>query len=280
VDGALITIINGAPSDYISVNDRGLQYGDGVFETMLYQYGRVSLLALHLARLNTGLSTLKIELPLDCVADGLAELTQSLVFQNIKRAVVKLIVTRGSSARGYSPRYAKSPSVIFSAYPAAQHVEYARSGMDVTLCSTTVSHQAALAGIKHLNRLENVIARAEWNDEFHEGLMCSSAGNIIEGTMSNVFFVDDNKLLTPLIDRYGVAGVVRRCVIDVLAPQLGIEVKETDIPAQNLHFANSGFLTNTVIGIVPIRRLQGRTLVMPPIIEHLQHALDVYREKT
>lgn len=280
MDGAILTMINSAPSDHVSVLDRGLQYGDGVFETMLYRQGRVFFHAMHMERLVAGLSALRILISLDRVERDLNTFIRQLDADSISGAIIKLIVTRGSGGRGYNPGLATTPSVILSAFSVPDRASFVQAGADVTLCKTRISEQAVLAGIKHLNRLDNVLARAEWDNEFHEGLMLCQRGNIVEGTMSNVFFVEGNVLLTPSIRRCGVAGIVRRCVIEMLAPRLGVEVIEKDIPENQVHSMVSGFLTNSVLGIVPIRSLGGRSLVSSSLTGNLQHALDVCRENT
>jgi 4-amino-4-deoxychorismate lyase len=134
----------------------------------------------------------------------------------------------------------------------------------------------ALAGIKHCNRLEQVLARREWSDPgIGEALMFSSSGALVSGTMSNVFLVHGSKLLTPSVDRCGVAGVMRATVLD-LAAQLGIPAQERRLDETELAAAEELFLTNALIGIRPISELDGVSVPPGPVTRRLQRELMPY----
>jgi 4-amino-4-deoxychorismate lyase len=277
-DGAIISWLNGAPSTSFSLSDRGLHYGDGLFETMRFAVGRIHFLALHRQRLLHGLRALAIDVVAARLDNELAALCDEMQQRGIEQAVIKLIVTRGAGGRGYSPATAVRPATLLLVYPYVPRAEVALSGADVTLCNMQLGDQPRLAGIKHLNRLENVLARAEWSDQFHEGLMLGQQGEIVEGTMSNVFFVDGNVLVTPAITRCGVAGVMRRVVMERVAPQLGLQVRETSIAPGSIAQFDAGFLTNAVIGIWPIRQLFGRSLQILSVVRDIQRVVDACRE--
>jgi 4-amino-4-deoxychorismate lyase len=135
----------------------------------------------------------------------------------------------------------------------------AEVGVSVRWCRATLGENPQLAGIKHLNRLEQVLARAEWDDDADaEGLMCDCRGRVIAGTMTNLFVYAGGRLLTPRLDTCGVAGTVRAVVLR-LAAQLDIEVAETDLGVSDVHCADGLFLTNALIGVWPVRMLGGRS---------------------
>jgi 4-amino-4-deoxychorismate lyase len=277
-DGAIVSWLDGAPSTSLSVFDRGLQFGDGVFETMRFRRDRVDFLALHLDRLQRGLNRLLLPVAMARIESDLRMLCDEIVSQGIEDAVIKLIVTRGVAPRGYSPDLAKSASVILQVFPLDPRGQLHQQGVDVTMCRMRLADQPALAGIKHLNRIENVLARGEWKQEFHEGLMLSQQGDVIEGTMSNVFFVEGSAstgwvLHTPIIDRCGVSGVMRQVVLQFVASRSGMDVRESAISQARMQQFSAGFLTNAIIGIWPIKSLCGKPFEIVPAIRDIQDAV-------
>ena len=223
------TFVDGVAATTVSVDERALQYGDGLFETMSCRDGRVRWQALHLARLQRGCERLGIAMPDREVLQR--ELLQLASGQ--QRCLLKLIVTRGvATGRGYRPSGNERPSRILRRYewPAAPAAEYRVHRSPVQL-----GRNPALAGIKHLNRLEQVLAqRAAAQAGVDEALQASEAGEIVAGTMSNVFVVQGDLWLTPPIVHCGVAGVMRSLVLST-APELGLRVREAPLtPAQLL----------------------------------------------
>jgi 4-amino-4-deoxychorismate lyase len=145
--------------------------------------------------------------------------------------------------------------------------------VSVRYCATPISANPVLAGIKHLNRLEQVLARAEWQDpEIAEGLMTDADGRVVEGTMSNLFVVSAEGLSTPPVDRSGVAGVMRGLVLD-LAVQLGLPVRVCEIRRSDLQRADVLFLTNSLIGLWPVRQLEHRIYDIAAIPDRLREAV-------
>lgn len=181
-------------------------------------------------------------------------------------AVVKLLVTRGDGGRGYRPPRETRPRRILSLYPWPEHPPaWSTRGVDVILCQTPVSEQPRLAGIKHLNRLDQVLARDEWDDPaIAEGLMADADGRLVGGTMSNLFLVAGDRLVTPSLDRAGVAGTVRAAVIRE-APSLGYGIVETGVELAELLAADGAFVTNALIGCWSIRRVGGRDIGRAPL---------------
>ena len=203
-------------------------------------------------RLRLGAARLGIPLP-----DPDLLLRECLVLtQGVGSGVLKLILTRGSGGRGYRPPAAPTPTRILALYPPPHYPpEWNEVGVNVRWCDMTLGENSRLAGIKHLNRLEQVLARAEWDDEaIAEGLMCDTRGRVIAGTMSNVFVYVAGRLLTPRLDTCGVAGTVRALVLR-LAPAYGVTAAEADLIRADLEGAEGVFVTNAVFGAASVRRL-------------------------
>lgn len=249
-------LINGEPRDRLPVTDRGLHYGDGLFETMALRHGRVRFLQRHLRRLQEGCLRLLLPIP------GETRITDEIeaVVAGAEYGTLKLMITRGNGPRGYRlPQEIRATRILgFSAdSPAAPADEQA--GMKVMMCRTRAGINPFLAGMKTLNRLENVLAAAEWQREAaHEGLMFDAEDRLVGGTMSNVFLVVRGALHTPALGRSGVHGVMRAAVMD-LARALGVTVLERDIGGRDIDDADSLFLTNALMGLKPVDSLAGRS---------------------
>lgn len=238
---------NGWPLD-----DRGPAYGDGLFETVLLRDGEPRLWAEHLARLTRGCRVLGIPLP------TLAELERPLGEAGEGLAVLKLILTRGSGGRGYLPPAEPEPRLRWQLLPFSPAAERWEAGVRVRHCRLRLGLQPALAGLKHLNRLENVLARAEWSDaDTAEGLLCDSEGCLVEATGMNLFWRRDGRLETPRLDRCGVAGTLREALLARLP------IHEVDARPETLGSVEALWLGNSVQGLWPVIRLddaRGRAL--------------------
>jgi len=247
-----IALVNGIGSTRVVATDRGLMYGDGLFETFAVCDGFPCLWKAHMNRLRAGADRLRIP----CPPESLLWHECRSVIGKALRCVLKLVVTRGSGGRGYSPPAVPRPTRIVSSHPWPEHPEaYYQSGVSVKLCNIRLADQPVLAGIKHLNRLEQVLARSEWTDpDYAEGLMRDSRGRAISGTMSNLFAFAKGRLVTPSLERCGIAGTVRDLVLRT-APHFGIESAEQDLYPSDLLQAEGLFLTNAVIGVWPVRQL-------------------------
>jgi 4-amino-4-deoxychorismate lyase len=190
--------------------------------------------------------------------------------------VLKLILTRGSGGRGYRPG-TDAPRRIFSCHPRPTYpASYWRDGVRVRWCSTRLGWQPALAGLKHLNRLEQVLARQEWDDPtVPEGLMLDQGGAVAAGTQSNLFIVDDGRLLTPALEDCGVAGVMRGMLWDVATAQ-GLRVEQARLTAEDVGAAREVFLTNSLIGVWPVAQIKERACAQGPIARQLAGELGQY----
>jgi len=243
--------INGQPGDLISVTDRGLQYGDGLFETLAVKAGRIMLLDYHLERLHEGCRRLQLHAPSKNILR--AELLSAAAGQ--ATAVLKLIVTRGSAGRGYRFTGDAKTTRILTRHPWPEYsLEYSEHGVHLRICDSHLGHNRQLAGLKHLNRLEQILARAEWSeiDQVQEGLMLDEEGSVIEGTMCNVFaWLDHGVLATPDLRRCGVAGVMRRHLLE-RAKQAGVAVRVATLSLTELMQAQEIFVCNSLIGVWPV----------------------------
>ncbi|MGD0491708.1 MAG: aminodeoxychorismate lyase [Steroidobacteraceae bacterium] len=245
------TWINGAAGHRIDCRDRGLQYGDGLFETMRVRDGRIRLLEYHLDRLFDGCRRMSIDAP------RASALRRELVLRARPQAdaVLKLILTRGSGARGYRPSGRERCTRILS-LSAVPPFAAAQSLQRVRICATTVGSNPALAGLKTLNRLDSVLARSEWSDErVWEGLMRDIDGNLVCGTMSNLFVRRGSTLTTPALDRCGIAGVMRRWVLEQ-AERLRLRPRQGTVGLEQLDLAAEVFMTNAVAGVVSVKVIE------------------------
>ncbi len=244
--------INGCPATSISISDRGLAYGEGVFETIRVNETPV-LFVQHFSRLMRGLSALDI--PFDSVV---LEDEVSRYLQHRQYGILKIIVTGGVGGRGYASWPNPEPNRILSWHPLPEYPPtYSSKGVSVYTCKTVLGQNPALAGIKHLNRLEQVLARNEWGQEnYQEGIVCDLQGNAIEAVFSNLWVVKNGCLMTPRLDMSGVAGVMREWLLEEL-PKHGIKVKEVTIPSRELLSMDEVFLSNSVFGIWPVKQYNG-----------------------
>lgn len=271
-------LVNGVIRDTVSATDRGLAYGDGLFETLSVNCGRVEFLPEHLQRLEAGCHRLSLDFDGKALRADIDILMQQASSVLLAQAVVKIILTRGGEGRGYRPDPAAATSRIVMLSAAPEYNASAHPGVSVRVCDTRLSINPALAGLKHLSRLEQVMARNEWREStVSEGLMLDTAGHLVEGTMSNIFLLSNDRLKTPELSRCGVAGVVRRLVIERLAPSLSIEVQQCDLYMDDLISADSVFLTNSLIGIWPVANIGCHHKRVDSTVTHLQKALEHLR---
>jgi len=245
-------LVNGVDGGGIAADDRGLHYGDGLFETMAAVGGRVRNFALHMARLTESCRRLRFPPP----DIELLETECRHAIGEQSSGVVKLVLTRGPGPRGYRPPAEPSVTRVITA-SAARPALAAPEALTVRLCDTRLGQNPALAGMKHLYRLEQVMACSEWSDPaVGEGLMLSTDGRLVSGTAANLFVVRDGRLETPVIRDCGVAGVMRQVVLHA-AHDLGITSAERDMGLEALTTSTEVFLTNAVAGIRPVRVLVG-----------------------
>lgn len=264
-------LVNGVVTDALSAADRGLLYGDGVFRTMRHSDGRLLHWPRHYRKLQEDCAALLLPCP---DANSLLDEVLQLIHGKTD-GVIKVIVTRGQGARGYAPPAQATVSRILSYSPLpSHHQHYATQGVRLHLCNLRLAHQPRLAGVKHLNRLENVLAAAEWNDaDIAEGLLLDAESNVIEGTRSNLFMVQDGKLVTPDLFRCGVAGVQRERVMEWADVQ-GIPCLVGCFSLETLLQAEEVFLVNSIIGLWPVRELGHKRWKEFPLASRIREFLN------
>jgi len=263
-------LINGRSDVNLSPLDRGFAYGDGLFRTIRVTGGSPQHWPLHYTKL--------LE---DCNVLGIVCPAAELLLSDIKQlltdhhdAVIKIMITRGEGARGYAlPALAQPTRVVIRSplptYPLANFEE----GVRLHLCEMRLAFQPKSAGIKHLNRLENVMARMEWSDPgIADGVLLDIHENVIEGTMSNLFARFGTRLITPDLSRCGVAGITRQQILK-LAPKLGLTPGVEDISLTKLMKADEIFMCNSLFGAWQIRQFNHRVWEHMSLASNLRQAL-------
>jgi 4-amino-4-deoxychorismate lyase len=247
-------LINGEPATAISVADRGLAYGDGVFETFRVFSGHLLFREEHLERLRLGCERLGISLDLEKVRK---EIDLALQSESAEPGVLKLIVTRDSNGRGYRFSADAGSIRIITLHALPANIQtHAENGVNAFVCRQRLGSQPGLAGIKHLNRLEQVLASGEWPDEtYQEGIMLDLEGNVVEGTRSNLFIVKNGRLTTDPLNTCGIAGVMRKILLQHFADKFDL----AKITLDQLYSADEVFFCNSIFGVWPLRHLTSGT---------------------
>jgi 4-amino-4-deoxychorismate lyase len=260
-------LVDGRPATALSVLDRGLNYGDGLFETMRLHAGEIPLLERHLVRLRGGCARLALPYPGDELIE--ADIRQ-LTAGGRAEGVLRLVVTRGDGGRGYAPPPEAKGRRIVALHPLPPP---GPAALSVGICETRVGASAALGGLKHLGRLEQVLAAGEvaaagWD----EGLMLDESGDVVAATRHNLFYLRGGRVLTPPLGGRGVAGVMRGLVLELL-PTLGLPGSEERLRYDELHEVDEMFLCNAVAGVRPVKQVAGRDYGRATLVEQLRAPL-------
>lgn len=257
-------LINGEISTLVEAGNRGLNYGDGIFETLPVHSGRPRRWQSHMDRMGAGCERLGLTMPPQAIL--LREV--QTVSAGLAKSVVKIILTRDGEGRGYLPLENQACTRIVSAHHYPDGIlERAREGVKAQVCDLRLAIQPALGGIKHLNRLEQVLASVEMRDKSaEEGILLDSEGHVICAVSANIFLVMDDRLLTPRLDRCGVRGVLRSRILADFAARC----EQRRIMADMLQEADEIFLCNAVRGIVPVTAIDGHEYGIGPVTRELQ----------
>lgn len=254
-------LIDGERRDSVEADNRGLNYGDGLFETLLVQDGAPVWWGEHLARLRRGCAALRMRFP---DPDLLAFEAEKLC-EGHARAVLKLVLVRAGQGRGYAPEAdARSQRILsLHAAPVLAARDYVE-GIDVRWCNGRFALQPQLAGIKHLNRIENVLARSELEHaDVAEGLVLDTAGRVVSATAANLFVLRFGRLRTPSLRGCGIAGICRDWVLSRADVEIG------ELLPQDIERADGVFLSSSLRGILPVARLRERVYRPQPLIAGL-----------
>ena len=247
-------LVNGEVSPYISALDRGAMYGQCIFETIAVSNGQACLLDAHLQRLKQGAELLNIDYDQSLLVN---EINASIT--GISKAVLRVNLTMGEGGRGYLNPVKQQHTRILSLHDYPIHPKsLTQEGIELGTVDIRLSHQPVLSGIKHGNRLEQIIARSQWKSGWHEALILDINENVIEATQSNVFIVSEESLITPCLMNAGVAGVMRENIIK-LAQSMQIPVEIKPISVDDVIQADAVFLTNSVIGLWPVKQYNQRS---------------------
>ena len=248
-------LVNGQPVDTINALDRGLAYGDGVFRTLRTQAGLPVWWQDHYVKLAADCAALDLDCPEASVLhDEVCRVAEA------GEGVVKIMLTRGIGARGYACPAGQVGTRVVLSSPLPPHARSdAPADIAARWCTLKLARQPRLAGIKHLNRLENVLARAEWDDPaIFEGILCDDSGTVISGVMSNLFWIKDSELYTPDLHECGVAGVTRSRLLRVAA-QRGMHTHIGRWLPEAILAADEVMICNSVIGVRRVARLDDTT---------------------
>jgi len=250
--------INGHQTTSLSISDRAFAYGDGLFTTAKILSGKVELLSEHINRLRTGSRTLGL---IDCDFNALTDELE-LLAQHYELAVLKVVISAGSGGRGYSRIGVEQPTVVIRIFDFPEHyLTWQKQGISLGISEQRLGLNPMLGGIKHLNRLEQVLLRSELDQtDFDDLLVRNVNDDIIETTCANVFWFKDGALCTSKIEGSGVAGLMRAAIIGQY-PQTNIK-KAT---LTELLSAQEIFICNSVMGIVPVQSLT--SLVSSSLLE-------------
>jgi 4-amino-4-deoxychorismate lyase len=257
-------LVNGEISNFVEASNRGLNYGDGIFETLSVHNSRPRRWQAHMDRLGAGCERLGMTMPPQAVL--LREV--QTVSAGLADAVVKIVLTREGQGRGYMPVMDGICVRIVSAhfYP-DNIVELARDGIVARICELRLAIQPALGGIKHLNRLEQVLASAELQRSgAAEGLLLDQEDYVISAVAANIFLVLEDRLLTPRLDRCGIRGVLRSHIL----LGFGARCEQRRVTMDMLQEADEVFICNTVRGIVPITAVDMQNYAIGPVTRELQ----------
>ncbi len=261
--------LNGQAITHLSPLERGFAYGDGVFSTIAVCHSQALLLDYHWQRLVEGCQRLGIHCP------NISQWQNDFLHFTAQHAhmTAKVIITRGEGGRGYLADSQAQANCYFYAYPVVDYPPDYQQGVSTDFLQGRLGVNPLLAGLKHLNRLEQVLLRQELAQTSHpEALVCDVAGKVIEGVFSNICMVKDRQLLTPLLNEAGVAGVMRRHVLQI-AQELGVDVIETTLLPHEFLAADEVFFCNSLYGIWPVQQIAGTILPTPTLTPQLQQRL-------
>jgi 4-amino-4-deoxychorismate lyase len=267
-------LINGDFEQRISPLDRGFAYGDGIFRTMLMRNGLPDNWPLQYQKLVADCAAIGIVCPSAELL--MSDIQQLFSIKEIQLEVAKIIITRGEGERGYAPPAITNPTRVMIKLAMPRYpTENLTKGVNLHLCETRLPEQRKLAGIKHLNRLENVLARMEWHDEgLFDGLMLDNQDNVIECTMSNIFARFDDLLVTPDLSLCGVAGITRQRII-WLSSMLNLKVEIKPLPFTKMAFADELIICNSLYGALPVHKIGHKKWPIENLAKNLRSALNV-----
>jgi len=247
--------VNYQPVDSLSIQDRGLAYGDGLFTTAKIAHGHVEMFKAHLERLQTGCIALGINLP---NFEQLAEQVNKAV-QNYPLAVLKIMITAGAGGRGYSRLGVQQCNVIMMIFDFPQHyLSWQQEGINLGIAQCQLGLTNILSGIKHLNRLEQVMIRKELDQCDSDDLLVLDLNQqVVETSCANIFWCEKGVWFTPEITQAGISGLMRNKILKMVE---NITVIKTGLP--EFTQLDAAFICNSVMGLVPVNCFNEQTIAM------------------
>lgn len=275
-----ISLINGDFKNEISVFDRGLAYGDGFFETMFWKsktnvnnnFLGVEFWDRHLTRICQGCKKLKINIPSKKILNGYKNsILNKALESGFDCGTLKLIVTRGIGGRGYKFDKNMKPTVIMIVFPKTKQPFRIEQGVELRFCKSEISLNKNFSGFKHLNRIDSVFARSEWiNPNVFEGLVFDNENNVVEGTMTNIFFIKEKTLYTPELVTCGINGIMRQVIIDNHSIFFD-DLKIIKIKKNQIFQFDQSFLTNSLIRVAPVSKINRKDFEIQSNLRKIMH---------
>ncbi|RDV27421.1 aminodeoxychorismate lyase [Alteromonas aestuariivivens] len=261
-----------------SINDRAANYGDGVFTTMAVDQGRVALFRRHLDRLQHDSAKLGISFD----AEALAAQIRSHA-TDMQHGVLKVLLSAGEGGRGYARSAQCSSGIFITRHMLPEHYnQWRQSGIQVDVSSLKLARQPALAGLKHLNRLEQVLIKRELaNSTAQDAIVCDQQGCVVETSAANLFWLRDGIWYTPELSDCGVAGVMRGFLLDWFANS-GVTVEVGRYSLSQLGQAQAVMLCNALMQIVPVTGMGGaaeQTFDPEPVRQLANNVITSYQEE-
>ncbi len=268
--GNTVIWLDGVQTSKLPLPDRGLEFGDGLFETLLVRDDEPLYCELHLERLQRGCQTLAFP---DCtlaIREYLRLATAEIAVRGWRWSALRLTLTRGAGPRGYVPPEDAIPRIIIS----VTHLDQTSPRMAIPaalgLASVRWPTQPLLAGLKHLNRLEQVLAAREYHMAgLDEAVMLDQQGRLVSVVAGNLFLVLGGQLLTAPLNNCGIAGTRRDLIKQRWAPALGLAVQEETLTTAQLEIADEAFYSNSLLGLRPVASFGQRTWTSHTICEAL-----------
>ncbi len=264
-----VVLINGKKISKISVFDRGVQFGDGIFETCLIKRHRLLSWSRHFSRLNKGCSKLKINQVDESL--WIKDITKALSISKLENAVVKIILSRGESMRGYG----FSGDIVPTRIVIVSSLSKLPEKYSLSLCDSGYATNRLLSEIKHCNRLEQVLARVNMSTQ--ECIMLDDNGYVISVTQGNIFAVNGDVILTPSLDECGIEGTVRSAIFD-LAESLDLRVEVSSLSVQELLEADEVFISNSIIGIKAVNKINEQLFDTHIITNNIKNKLSLLQK--
>lgn len=265
-------LVNGIKRTELSIADRSFQYGDGCFTTMLVKDGKVQLWLYHKERLQLSLARLGIKEP------DWAKLQEWLVEVQGSQTLcgIKILISRGQGGRGYGSDGCNDTQVVISCFDFPKpYLDWAETGIDLAICKTQLGHNPLLAGLKHNNRLEQVLIKQELSQlNAIDGVVCGIDGNVVETSVANLFWVRDKVLYTPATIFAGVDGVMKRHVLS-LTESMGLCYKVVTWPIEQLLAVDEVFITNSLMQVVPVNRIGSQAFMSHSVTRKIQETLNL-----